>query len=132
VKKEEIIEGNKLIAEFMGIKNVFEYTNKEGESIGLYIGEEDGYVDYRCDIQWIGYNDDWNQLMPVIEKVKEIKLPERYGNVSYSIDYAEWIVWHKTIPGDLNQAQFISNHENLLEANFDAVVEFIRWYNENK
>lgn len=55
---KEIIEGNKLIAEFMGLKwktyeGVLLLSNNNGKS-------------------WFGklYDKDWSQLMPVVEKIR--------------------------------------------------------------
>ena len=70
-----LLEGNKLIADFMGVKNVFEYNF--GDNIKtLYIAsEEDGDIYYKNGIDWLDYTD-WNKLMPVIDKIEETDMSE--------------------------------------------------------
>lgn len=56
--KEEIIEGNKLIARFMSSKFSSEY--------GYLIGNE------WFDLKQLFYHSSWNQLMPVLEKIESL------------------------------------------------------------
>ena len=106
------IENNKLIAEFMG----FTY---DGKNIGWYDNEE-VYLKYSChkensncfDEGELAFYTSWEWLMPVVERIY---------NVLDTIDAEDFR---------------IKLHEQLLDLNLEnlhkAVVEFIKWYNENK
>lgn len=101
MEQKEIIEGNKLIAEFMRIP----YQS----------GEYHLYTDY---------HNSWNNLMPVVEKIEKQKEP---------LCYIE-IIGHNC------DIHFYGNSEELVTITSDskissvwlAVVEFIKWYNDNK
>jgi hypothetical protein len=97
-------ENNKLITEFMGYET-YEGTDK----LCINLEENNGFS-----TEWghvpIKYHKEWNWLMPVVYKIK----------------WLEDIEEEKTedIDAGLTNA--------LLEQTFEAVVEFIKWYNENK
>lgn len=65
----------------------------------------DGHVHYENDLR---YHTDWNWLMEVIEKINEVAA----GGVVYDIQ------------NGLRDAN--------IEKTYDAVVEFVKWWNENK
>ena len=96
---------NKLIAEFMGLDiitdgiSLFDTTFKSLKK----------------------YNEDWNELMPVIYKIESLGL-----NIPITI------YWHSTIIGNQSVALGYYNKGDRLENTYKAVVEFIKWYNENK
>jgi hypothetical protein len=110
--QKEIIEGNKLIAEFMdSIDSSFKW---------------DGYK-FTNDVSWIisEYHFSWDWLMPVIEKIETIKIEEYNINFSIMGKAACWTPSHwcglKTYLAD-----------SKIEAVYIAVIEFIKWYNSNK
>lgn len=117
---ELITEGNKLIAEFMGWKiqdRVF------------------GYCKNPITLDWekpdFKYHSSWGWLMPVVEKI-EIGLLEEFRVV---ILEDECTIHAKTVNMEL-QIEFECITEayetSKKEAVFIAVVEFIKWYNQNK
>ena len=79
----------------------------------------DGDLYYSYDLL---YHTSWNWLMPVVEKIETLGL-----NIPIDIH------WHGTYIGDRK-----SNHRIIgyvkggkrLNHTYDAVVEFIKWYNE--
>ena len=104
---EEIIVNNKIIAKFMGNKMngdyyVSGYDAKFPTTILVHPSD-------------LAYDEDWNWIMPVVEKISIIasdnpntKLYEQAGKVlSTNICCSVETVWNR-------------------------VVEFIKWYNENK
>lgn len=68
------------------------------------------------------YDKDWNELMPVVEKIgtKIIKYNLTPNNVIFRVEE------------DDSYDIVIKNNGNLIEAAWKAVVQFIQWYNENK
>lgn len=104
----EVIEGNRLIAEFMGY-----------------------------DVQ--RYDQDWNELMPVVEKIESdfdptmktwIQINGRHCDVWNYFDVTE-ILREAGSPQD-KRFKVRGNGKTKLEAVYDAVTQFIHWYNSNK
>jgi len=138
MKQDEKFEGNKLIAEFMGWQLV---------TVGYFGGEEetqwqrdnsdwmdevnmDDVGDYFVNVpenKWlyadVSYHTSWDWLMPVVEKIET--LGYQFKQCSKRVE-----IWkddnkpHKT--------PIIDNKEEtkILSAWY-AVVEFIKWHNEN-
>ena len=141
----EWIEGNKLIAKFMGIKNVFEYDF--GDDIkALYIAsKEDGDIDYKNGIDWLDYTD-WNKLMPVIDKIEELDMSkyhykwidldneERCNFVNYevNIDHRACSIWMnlQLDPVVLVAGDYRKEYDTRIKAVWECVVEFIQYYNK--
>lgn len=71
MKEKEIIEGNKLIAEFMGgIYKISPITLEEDrEKIYLGKDEEIFQINPRHERHSLKYNTSWNWLMGVVEKI---------------------------------------------------------------
>lgn len=69
MRDNEIIEGNKLIAEFMGAIRHHSGT-WDGKSISIKF--PDGKI---CTLEQLSYNSNWNWIMPVIEKIEQ----DNYG-----------------------------------------------------
>jgi len=120
-KKSEInmdVEiGNKLIAEFMGGR-YFE--------IGGIMGTTYQYRDliHKGDYYYpneLKYHTSWDWLMPVVEKIEKLGLG--YFKYHYTWSYYNFkgnCLWYK------------NNNEKGIMNLFFEVIEFIKWYNENK
>jgi hypothetical protein len=97
---------NSLIADFMGLRHVSDdkYIKnlKEMKSNGIYF--EQGYM--TSDLK---YDTDWNWLMPVIKKILDISLELDSMEMYYEII--------DSVP--------------VMEHTYQAVVDFIKWYNES-
>ena len=102
ITKDETIENNKLIAEFMGLR-------EENEDLILTLGDDEWYIDL-SDEDTFKFDYDWNWLMPVVIKCYEVSSEE--SHVWEAIYYAV---------ADLDMDKI-----------YTAVVNFIKWYNENK
>ena len=107
MNEKEILEGNKLIAKFMNIfdNRLLINTNENiGSEFIPIISDEENYISK------LKFHNDWNWLMYVINKI--------YSSGLQCV--------HKTIPV----------YDTLSSININltyvAVVEFIKWYNENK
>jgi hypothetical protein len=119
---KDILEGNKLIAEFMPDMKPFENPYRK-------IKKEDGfYIRYniidgsRSIVGDIKYHTSWDWIMPVVERIGE--------DYEFMIDtYAGIEVSEKPMQSILA----VDRDESipLIHQTWLAVVEFIKWYNQN-
>lgn len=113
----EIIQGNRIIAEFMGLQ----YDDHDEKwHDGKYFATDS-----------LLYNTDWSRLMPVVEKIESVG-----HSTTISSDVREAItdkycceILHK---GALVSNLFYKNSKTKIEAVWLAVIEFIKWYNQSK
>ena len=116
--KNEILENNKLIVEFLGYKNIsqndpdFNFYSKNNKTPEL-------------ELMSLLYHKDWNHLMSVVEKIQSI---------GYCVTISQ-IVKNKPICsielGDMEEI-YIENKSSHIDTVYEAVVDFIKWYNEQK
>lgn len=127
MERDEIIEGNKLIAEFMGYKlsDTFSpalpphYINEEGETITGYIDTE------------LKYHSSWDWLMTVIEKIQSIDITPAPNYTCYRIEIV--------VQGYVKISGFpmssittnVSNAGGLINAVWLAVVEFTKRHKQS-
>lgn len=129
MSNEEIIEGNKLISEFMGM--VRREPNKTYRLHQWYKPDND----LRKTGQFIGYDDSleyhtsWGWLMPVIEKMAKLKLKYADSEQEYSP--------HPNTFGMVDEegnfmvriyCSQLFHAPTLIEASWLAVVDFLKWY----
>jgi|ERR1035437_3505091 hypothetical protein len=118
--KKEIIEGNKLIAEFMGVKSA------EKGMVNIYM---DGEIMREFGTE---YHISWNELMPIVEKIELWQ----NGLCSFFIVVNECDIAFSDkydIKGnELYAPNFKQKGKTKIEATWLAVVEFIKYYNLNK
>ena len=114
---------NELIAEFMELPRNEEF----GKVYWDY--KKTGIPIYYLPTRYLGYHRSWDWLMPVVEKIWSLgysfilHFPSGdyffTGVVSYNNNY------HKKQENDVNNIRPIN-------CAYQAVIEFIKWYNENK
>ena len=123
MESKEIIEGNKLIAEFMGIRYHDNNTVSGHPSILSIIMGEDKIADFKFHTSW-----DW--LMPVVEKMELIQYEPKDGDDSYNWNtpYLRTIAFNMV---RINRQQLFQE-ETKIKSLWKAVVEFIKWYNTQK
>ena len=107
------IENNKIIAEFLSVKihpcgTIENFKFLPIEERGLY----NGYF-----IDELKYHEDWNWLMEVVEKIESL---------GYRIEIVKHIC---RIYLSNKETIIISENTPKIEAVYNAVVEFIKWYN---
>jgi len=104
---------NELIAEFMSKKVRYAGTV-------LYLTDEDGYIDY-VDGPGVYWPDrDWQQLMPVVEKIENLGISTKIecDGISTQVTIRQICVWE--------------NPSSKIEKVYKAVVEFIKWHNSQQ
>ena len=134
----ETIEGNKLIAEFMGAEcetDDFDRVTNEYDLFGAGLLPDISGFDpdakhfYTPD--QMKFHESWDWLMPVVEKIEDIQ----DGNEGDSIRGHIYEVTIKqgnivTIQGD--GCSIWADASPKILSVWIAVVEFIKWYNQNK
>lgn len=109
--KEEVIEGNKLIARFMG-----EVTTETAEWISTT----------KRLVSELAYHSSWDWLMPVVEKINAM------DNREYDV-----IIWRSDCHINnreqvLIESSILRGNMTLIETVWGCIVEFIKWYNQNQ
>jgi hypothetical protein len=136
MKYDEILEGNKLIAEFLGFKVENIEDNIFHVSLGTWTIYERFKTDNENPYQYFlnlktniknsthfKFYSSWDWLMPVVEKIESIdkyvfdiylnKCEIQYGN-NFTIEEVSF------------------SGLNKIEAVYKAVVAFIKWFNQQK
>jgi hypothetical protein len=123
---EEIINGNKLIAAFMGaeIRDVKHHGIRQGERcyyMGDYRPSYDG-----IHIEELKYHSSFNWLMPVVEKIKHLPIKDAYG-VSFHVQND--CIWFGV---DNQKEKGLNQHQkgSFIISLWSACIEFINWYNQ--
>jgi hypothetical protein len=136
-----IIEGNKLIAEFMGdfepveefkpepdIDVTYCWRKLNNKSFGYSITEWRDYSSNKEYCDQVCYNHSWNWLMPVVEKIETTYHAVIITQNTCIIKAC--IMNERTV-----RSRQVSNYDEentKLSNTYKAVIEFIKWYNENK
>ena len=124
---KNIVENNKLIAEFMGVFDKILSTGNihSWSDAPFYYTTEDTREKVIKNIsKYSKYSKDWNWLMEVVEKIENLsKEGETY---MFSITKFSARVTYK---GSRIVDLPIDNTK--IEAVYNACVEFIKWYNKN-
>lgn len=122
-------KNNKLIAEFMGLKRG-RGTNRDRFT---YITPNGGVLPLR----YLEYNNSWNWLMPVVEKIETMSLtenknhlPEFFIMYDQREDFKGWY-WSISIT-KLFRKECLGRENTKIGAFYAAVVEFIKWYNDQE
>jgi len=137
MKERDIIEGNKLIAKFIG--GVTKDINSNNRGIAwisahmdddeINFNEEDYPETPHDGSCWkfneLRYHSSWDWLMPVVEKIEEIgETSKRYGTLC-TIDTN-----HIRI-GKITLDHKVKDYSTKIEGTWLAAVEFIKDYNLN-
>jgi len=109
-------ENNKLIAEFMGWKIGHPELLELRWSNEWFYGR-----DKRTTKGFLHFNSDWNWLMEVVQKITDL------NNVVEIHDNHV-----RVVSNERNNALIDVVEGSMLEATYNACVEFIKLYNQNK
>src|ERR1051326_1813036 len=122
-QQNEWVEGNRLIAEFMK----------------LAVYEKYGYLS-DLDDDTVSYHSSWDWLMDVVEKIETIH-DDHHGYFAVHIhantcDIQGTNLWKAMKPGSTYGAVYMSDPNSIfptkIESTSYAVVQFIKWYNQNQ
>lgn len=116
MEKEKIVEGNKLIVEFMGLNFIKPENITSNTSANEYV-------------LYPRYHAEWNWLIPVVEKIGSIPYCHNVNINSFAgcciyDDNYKHAAQGKIYIGGINGT--------LIESTFSAVIQFIKWYNNQK
>lgn len=136
---KNIVESNKLIAEFLEFEKVkflngcYTFIIPDYLSHGEYknLTLEDNKEVVAWDVENLIFHKDWNWLMKVVEKIHSM---QSYGvlinpNGTYIQDEDDKVIC-MTFKNEEVNGEIISSSN--IEATFNCCVEFIKWYNEQK
>ena len=111
---KNIVENNKLIAEFMGLSYCKKYLYE-----GWYKNHEHNHR--LCDFNGLKYHSDWNWLMEVVEKIERLGYVFEIKITGCRINQIE--------NGSIIVLRW-EEDKTKIEAVYNACLEFIKWYNE--
>lgn len=123
-------ENNKLIAEFMGAKPMYFGASKEYEMYGRIQSIIDGVDEkhFFAEEEML-FSTDWNWLMEVVEKIDHLGfVTEISGNIERSFA----LIGLANSNVSISRVGYGIEFMNKKDATYRAVVEFIKWYNEQK
>tara|TARA_B110000495_G_scaffold58219_1_gene49340 strand:+ start:89 stop:577 length:489 start_codon:yes stop_codon:yes gene_type:complete len=119
-EQEYIMTDNQIIAEFMGYKVIYKPKVVNGENFFEYI-DENGKYTYCHSL--LKYNDQWDWLMEVVEKIESLR--DLDGNAyRFSIDMCNVSIENTDIE--------ILGGDFKFNTTYNAVVKFINEYNKRK
>jgi len=118
-------KNNKLIAEFMDL------TIKEG--VCYYTDADDMFpMGIEVEAPYIPYDDDWNWLMRVVDKIEDIRFDNE--DKDSFVSYHRYDVDNRGIGcaiTDVQEGKVVGcgDYATKRESTYNAVVEFIKFYN---
>jgi len=140
MKEKEILEGNKLIAEFMGATLFLERWRVQDENRKYTVEQPLANFLLMAKNEELKFHTSWDWLMPVVEKIVKYVYEEEEQDGGFG----KVIVKHRPHPrtfGMISQEEkfmvrfnrcAMYDADTLIEATWLAVIDFIKWYNQNK
>lgn len=110
--------GNSLIAQYIGV-DIFYSSNvyKDSKSPLRHL------IDNRLKSEGLEFDSNWEWLMPVVEIINQRDWVTIYGDECKI---------HSSIPNEFETIRVIKEDEYLIKPVFNAVVQYVEWYLENK
>lgn len=119
---EQIVDNNELIAQFEGWELI--------EADGIMKLVKDGYRRYHYELK---YHSSWGWLMPVVEKIGQTRVKSAASYNSDLMFRIEIVNGYTKIEGTGQPIFYNSSVEGSMRtATYKAVVEFIKWFNQQK
>ena len=124
------IENNKIIAEFLDWE--FDDLSETFETPFLKLVEPQAFGDEQFSSKLqdfeLGFNSDWNWLMVVVEKIESLEIFDRMGR--FNINTKNFDENYTSFITDKDEDFIQCEGDTKIEAVYNAVVEFIKWYNK--
>lgn len=116
--QQQILEGNKQIALFMGFtESMSKYSIMSQDKILVYRRGTEIHTDNS-----LSYHDNWDWIMPVVETIESL------GYSTYMFPRNEITIKENNTISAKNIAKV--QHPAKLTAMFEACVQFVNWYNQ--
>ena len=127
-------ENNKLIAEFMGVTlkdNKFyidfdKHKENLHHSICVFEGVANSPI-YELEERKLKFHCSWDWLMPVVEKIEDIDEEDDDNTKRFNVIIEQCVC--SIIENHTSEGFPIQDGDTKIEAVYKAVVEFIKWYN---
>lgn len=131
--QEEIIEGNKLIAEFLRWVKSTRKVDHGDEFNYSWVNEECWLTPEGHTPTNLYFHTCWEDLMPVVEKICRLVIGDDITYVKYATPRTFGILDEETgqIMVRLN-GHPLFKADTLIESTWLSVVDFIKYYNENR
>ena len=123
MEEKEVLEGNKLIAEFMGVAPVYDDEYEMYQVIQVIEDVEDEQHFFTP--KEMLFHSDWNWLMEVVDKLDYLGAKVTIGRMKGDIEYIDPLNAENKVEVGIACGVKIT-------AVYAAIVQFINWYNSNK
>ena len=136
-------ENNKLIAEFMGGKYQPRTDSKlESVTVDVWEHHKEKTIDeiyklgnYTYLMENVIFNSSWDWLMPVVEKIEVLEVGNNKDLKDIFVILKKgtckiYVQTNSTLDKFYYEEYYFKG--SLIENTYKAVVQFIKWYNENK
>lgn len=140
MNKEEILENNKLIAEFVDLTphsifpdelqapGAFMWMAVQVNAYSDYAKEED---EFNCFEEFFQFHKSWDWLMPVVEKIELLKIKDY--NIRVSIDSVRCLIsithfYEGSIK--IFYKNIYNDNDSKMERIYKLIIEFIKYYNK--
>ena len=124
---ENIVENNKLIAEFLDWE--FDDLSETFETPFLKLVDSYAFGDeqYSCKLQdfELEFHSDWSWLMTVVEKIESLD----HCQIDISLNWCR--IGYKGTLYNYDSRDYFKGLTKI-EAVYNACLEFVKWYNQNK
>lgn len=137
MKKEQILEGNELIAKFMGGKFTLVRSHTPNVEFKKHPRQDRNFNSLSMHPKLLSYHKSFDWLMPVVEKIETIQLPTpsmipvriKIAGNSCRIFKGEW---NDNPEGFISYVSYYGNEQQYSkrEAIYLAVIDFIKFYNK--
>lgn len=128
------MESNKLIADFLGAKPIILGASVEYEMYGIIECIKDGTNEKHFFIpDEMEFREDWRWLMPVVDKIEGFQDGKDGDSIRghlYNFRIEQNFVY--ILDGESMDVIIEMNGDNKLDATYNAVVEFIKWFNKKQ
>lgn len=121
---KEILEGNRLIAEFVA-KRIDSFPDKSSTWI---VGETGSEIWHNVDSGYWEFHSSWGWIMHVVEKIENLKNGNSY---LYSFNMGRDFCTIETNDLYMKTITTASVSGSKIMSVWQAVVQFIKWYNIN-